>query len=120
MQDQRRDLRPRTFAKNNLETHDRPRFLARVVEHGLDPDQTFEKDTALAKIKGFRMVFEHGMTLVGSREDLDERVRVQGPATGTEDRDHRRQNRSAVQAEAARHPWTLIPWFRFDERGLVR
>ena len=26
------------------------------------------------------MVFEHGMTLVGSREDLDERVRVQGPA----------------------------------------
>ena len=80
MQDQRRDVRPRTFANNNLETHDRPRFLARVVEHGLDPDQTFEKDTALAKIKGFRMVFEHGMTLVGSREDLDERVRVQGPA----------------------------------------
>jgi hypothetical protein len=80
MQDQRRDLRPRTFANNNLQTHDRPCFLARIVEHGLDPDHTFEKDTSLAKTNGFRMVFEHGMTLVGSREDLDQRVRVHGPA----------------------------------------
>lgn len=80
MQDQQRDLRPREFADHSLEPNDRPRFLARVVEHGLDPNQTFEKDTSLAKVDGFKMVFEHGMTLVGSREDLTERVDVRGPA----------------------------------------
>lgn len=37
-------------------------------------------DTSLAKANGFKMVFEHGMTLVGSREDLAERVEVNGPA----------------------------------------
>jgi hypothetical protein len=76
MQDQTLDLRPRDFANENLTANDRPRFLERVSEHGLDPDVTFEKDTSLAKIKGFRMVFEHGMVLVGSRDDLDGRVHV--------------------------------------------
>jgi hypothetical protein len=36
----------------------------------------FEKDTTLAKVDGFKMVFEHGMTLIGSREDLQARVEV--------------------------------------------
>jgi nucleoid-associated protein YejK len=76
MQDQTRDLRPRTFANEHLRAHDRPRFLERVVEQGLDPDISFEKDTSLAKVSGFRLVFEHGMTLVGSREDLDQRVEI--------------------------------------------
>lgn len=76
MQDQTHDLNPREFAQTSLRANDRPRFLQRVAEHGLDPDLAFEKDTSLAKIAGFRMVFEHGMTLVGSREDLSRRVRV--------------------------------------------
>jgi hypothetical protein len=80
MQDQTLHVRPRDFANNNLQPNDRPRFLERVAEHGLDPDRTFEKDTSLAKVQGFRMVFEHGMTLVGKREDLEARVRVPGGA----------------------------------------
>jgi hypothetical protein len=80
MQDQTLDIRPRDFANDNLEPNEYPRFLARVAEHGLDPDQAFEKDTSLAKVGGFRMVFEHGMTLVGSRDDLRERVQVPSAA----------------------------------------
>jgi 37-kD nucleoid-associated bacterial protein len=76
MQDETLDLRPREFADQNLRANDRPRFLERVAAHGLDPDQTFEKDTTLAKVGGFKMVFEHGMTLLGSRQDLAERVSV--------------------------------------------
>jgi hypothetical protein len=76
MQDQTRQLRPLDFANNSLEPNDRASFLQRVAEHGLDPERTFEKDTSLAKIKGFRMLFEHGMTLVGSRDDLEQRVEV--------------------------------------------
>jgi hypothetical protein len=76
MQDETLDLRPRDFANQNLRANDRPRFLERVAAHGLDPDQTFEKDTTLAKVDGFKMVFEHGMTLIGSREDLQARVEV--------------------------------------------
>lgn len=76
MQDQTLHLRPRDFANDNLQPNDRPQFLERVAEHGLDPDRTFEKDTSLAKVQGFRMVFEHGMTLVGKREDLEARVHV--------------------------------------------
>jgi nucleoid-associated protein YejK len=76
MQDQTRDLRPRSFANQHLRAHDRPRFLERVAAHGLDPDVSFEKDTSLAKVSGFRLVFAHGMTLVGSREDLNERVQI--------------------------------------------
>jgi hypothetical protein len=80
MQDETLDLRPRDFANQNLRTNDRPRFLERVAAHGLDPEQTFEKDTALAKVGGFKMVFEHGMTLIGSREDLQQRVDVPNAA----------------------------------------
>lgn len=76
MQDQTLDLRPRDFANDNLRPNDRPRFLERVAQHGLDPDTTFEKDTSLAKVKGFRMLFEHGMVLVGGPDDLDGRVQV--------------------------------------------
>jgi hypothetical protein len=76
MQDQTLDLRPRDFANDSIQPNDRPRFLERVAERGLDPDTTFEKDISLAKVQGFRMVFEHGMILVGRRDDLDGRVRV--------------------------------------------
>jgi hypothetical protein len=80
MQDETLDLRPRDFANQNIRANDRPSFLERVAARGLDPDQAFEKDTALAKVDGFKMVFEHGMTLIGSREDLAERVEVPSAA----------------------------------------
>ncbi|HLX32603.1 MAG TPA: nucleoid-associated protein [Gaiellaceae bacterium] len=80
LQSQAHDLHPQHFANEHLVTADRPQFLARVEEHGLNPSQAFAMDTSLAKASGFKMVFEHGMTLVGSREDLVERVEVNGPA----------------------------------------
>lgn len=85
LQDQSLDIRPRAFANASIEPNDRPRFLQRVAEQGLDPNQTFAKDTSRAHADGFKIVFEHGMTLVGSREDLDQRVdipEVAGVANG--------------------------------------
>jgi hypothetical protein len=76
LQDQSLDIRPRDFANATIEPNDRPRFLQRVTEQGLDPNQTFAKDTSRAHANGFKIVFEHGMTLVGSREDLDQRVEI--------------------------------------------
>lgn len=76
LQDQSLDIRPRDFAAQSIQPNDRPRFLERIAEHGLDPNQTFAKDTSRAHAEGFKIVFEHGMTLVGSREDLDERVEI--------------------------------------------
>lgn len=83
MQDQSLDLRPREFADLNLDPLDRSSFLGCVAQRGLDPDQVFEKDTSRSKVNGFKMVFNHGMTLVGSTEDLRERVhmRVEGGST---------------------------------------
>jgi hypothetical protein len=59
-------------------------YLAALAEVGLDPEVAFEKDLKLARAKGFKWYFEHGMTLLGSRDDVEEgRVRVppsnQGP-----------------------------------------
>ena len=76
LQDQSLDIRPRDFANESIEPNDRPTFLQRIAEQGLDPNQTFTKDTSRAHSQGFKIVFEHGMTLVGSREDLDQRVEV--------------------------------------------
>lgn len=76
LQDQSLNIRPRDFANASIEPNDQPRFLQRVAEHGLDPNQTFAKDTSRAHADGFKIVFEHGMTLVGSREDLDQRVQI--------------------------------------------
>jgi hypothetical protein len=76
LQDQSLDIRPRDFANASIEANDRPRFLQRVAETGLNPSQTFAKDTSRAHADGFKIVFEHGMTLVGSRDDLDQRVQI--------------------------------------------
>ena len=76
LQDQSLEIRPRDFANATIEPNERPRFLQRVTEQGLDPNQTFAKDTSRAHANGFKIVFEHGMTLVGSREDLDQRVEI--------------------------------------------
>ena len=85
MQDQTHDLRPREFAESYLEPSDQSRFLECVAQRGLDPDIVFEKNTARAKVSGFKMVFEHGMTLVGRPDDLRDRVQMReegGSTTG--------------------------------------
>jgi hypothetical protein len=78
MQDNVMDLRPRGFANSHLDAHDRPTFLERITGKGIDPDTAFQKDTGLIhnKVKGFKLIFESGMTLLGRREDLDERVHL--------------------------------------------
>jgi hypothetical protein len=80
LQDQQLDLAPQQFAHSQLEPQDRPAFLARVSEKGLDPGVAFTKDTSLVKTKGFRLTFTHGMVLLGSQQDLRERVEL--PAEG--------------------------------------
>ncbi len=76
MQDQSGEIRPRTFANAHLEATDRPAFLDRVREVGLNPDTPFSKDTSLVKVSGFKMTFQSGMVLVGSQDDLEERVSI--------------------------------------------
>lgn len=76
MQDQTAEIRPRTFAEEHLDPVDRPLFLERVREGGLDPERPFPKDTTLVRVAGFKMTFSSGMVLVGSQEDLRERVNI--------------------------------------------
>lgn len=76
LQSQHLDLAPRQFANSQLEPEDRSAFLSRVSEKGLDPQVAFTKDTSLVKTKGFRMTFSHGMVLLGSQQDLRERVEL--------------------------------------------
>lgn len=78
MQEKALDLRPATFAQRHVEPAHRPALLERVKARGLDPQTAFQKDTGLVrnKIRGFKMTFQSGMTLVGKREDLDERVQL--------------------------------------------
>lgn len=76
LQDQTSEIRPRSFARSQLDAPDRPVFLDRIREAGLDPDQPFAKDVSLVRVNGFRMTFESGMVLVGSQEDLRDRVDI--------------------------------------------
>jgi hypothetical protein len=89
MQDNVMDLLPRGFASSHLDAHDRPVFLQRIVDKGLDPNAAFQKDTGLirTKVQGFKLIFQSGMTLVGRREDLDKRVHL--PAEGDDAREVR-------------------------------
>jgi hypothetical protein len=76
MQDQHLDVTPRSFAASHLESADRPGFLQRITEAGLDPSSAFEKDLSLVRVNGFRMTFENGMVLVGRSDDLRDRVHI--------------------------------------------
>jgi hypothetical protein len=82
-QDQTAEIRPRSFAKAHLEPADRPAFLDRVREAGLDPDVPFGKDTGLVRISGFKMTFRSGMVLVGSQDDLRDRVDIRPDSAAT-------------------------------------
>jgi 37-kD nucleoid-associated bacterial protein len=70
------DLRPETFVQRAIDANDQPKLRQRIVDQGLNPQSTVPKDTGLIarKIMGFRVTFGHGMSLIGGREDLDERV----------------------------------------------
>ena len=76
MQDNSRDVRPRTFAETHLDSEDRAPFTAAIREAGINPTVAFQKDVSLIKVKGFRMVFDSGMVLVGSSDDLKDRVAI--------------------------------------------
>lgn len=74
------DIAPAAFAQAHLRPHHVEPFRSALQDVGVDPDTTFQKDLKLARAKGFKWYFQHGMTLVGSREDI-EQGRVTVPAT---------------------------------------
>lgn len=76
MQDNSSDLRPSEFAQENLDPADREVFLQRVEESGIERNTSFTKDTSLVKVSGFKMTFESGMVLVGSKEALEQKVTI--------------------------------------------
>ena len=79
LQDQQLDISPATFGEQNLHNEDLDAYTVALEHVGLDPDVTFQKDLKLAHAKGFKWYFEHGMLLVGKREDIESgRLRVEG------------------------------------------
>ena len=76
MQDQTTEIRPRAFATTHIDPVDRPGFLDRIRQAGIDPTVPFPKNVSLVKVSGFKMIFESGMVLVGSKTDLEERVDI--------------------------------------------
>lgn len=74
MQDQQLDVSPRNFVFEHLDPPDQSPLLEHLRESGIEPDLSFEKDLSLVRVNGFRMSFENGMVLVGSSDDLRERV----------------------------------------------
>lgn len=80
MQEKAIDLRPATFASRHIDAAHRPALLQRIQERELNPQASFQKETGLVrnKIRGFKLTFESGMTLVGKQEDLRERVELPG------------------------------------------
>lgn len=78
MQERSMDLRPATFASRHIDPAHRPALLERMKSRGLGPETAFQKETGLVRnrIRGFKLTFESGMTLLGKREDLDDRVEL--------------------------------------------
>jgi hypothetical protein len=83
MQDNVMDIRPRDFAQTHLDVADRTPFVEVVRNTGLDPNVSFEKDTSMVKVNGFKMTFESGMVLVGKRDDLEQRVDIRPDSAST-------------------------------------
>lgn len=80
LQDQNHDISPSSFATANLREKDRPAYRDALAARGVDHGASFEKDLKLARAKGFKWYFQHGMTLIGKRDDVDSgRVRVSSP-----------------------------------------
>ena len=79
LQDHSVELQPKRFASSHLDVSDRPAYLDRIRESGLDPNVPFPKDTRLVKVNGFHWTFESGMVLVGRTDDLEDRVKVRPP-----------------------------------------
>jgi len=84
LQDQQLDIAPRQFAEAHLDPADQPAFLNRVREMGLDPQVPFAKDLSLVKSGGFKMTFSHGMVLLGTPQDLRERVELPAESQTTD------------------------------------
>ncbi|HVA20108.1 MAG TPA: nucleoid-associated protein [Solirubrobacteraceae bacterium] len=74
MQSQTAEIRPRSFASENLDPVDRAPFLAQVQKAGIDPNSAFPKDLSLVKVERFKLTFNSGMVLVGDVADLQEKV----------------------------------------------
>lgn len=76
------EIAPEAFMRRAIDENDRPRLRQRLRDEGLDPRRAVAKDTVLIakKIEGFRLTFDHGMLLIGRRDDLTERLDL--PAGG--------------------------------------
>jgi hypothetical protein len=72
LQDQQMDISPAGFAASHLLAEHQPAYVEALEGVGLDPTVTFQKDIKLARAKGFKWYFAHGMTLIGSREDAEQ------------------------------------------------
>jgi hypothetical protein len=71
LQDQQLDISPSGFAETHVRAEDVAAYIASIEAIGLDLDASFQKDLTLAKHTGFKWYFEHGMTLIGRREDVE-------------------------------------------------
>jgi hypothetical protein len=84
LQSENMDLSPQSFVRANLAAEHRQIFNDSLREHGLDPRVAFQKDPAAVRFDNFRLKFACGMTLIGTRQDLNERVRMPPDASPDE------------------------------------
>jgi hypothetical protein len=83
LQSETPDITPAAFARDDLASEDRPAFEQQLKAAGIDSQATFTKDTELIKVGKFKMTFKGGMVLVGTKQDLEDRVEMpDGHANG--------------------------------------
>jgi hypothetical protein len=84
LQEEALDLAPRGFANASILAQDRPSFLARLAERDVEVDAAFQKDLSLVKTDRFKIVFDHGMVLLSTPEDVVEnRLDIEDAVNGS-------------------------------------
>jgi hypothetical protein len=87
LQDNTLHVNPREFAASSIDSTDRPHFIEQLRAAGVDPAVTFEKDTSLADVRGFKFRYHSGMLLLGTAADLEQRVEVSPNGDNTKIKD---------------------------------
>jgi hypothetical protein len=90
-----RDVRPRDFADEHFDPGDRTPYRHFMAERDVSVDQVFEKDTALVanRIRKVRMETSHGLLVLGSDDEIRDRVDVESNRVVINDRVVKTQGR---------------------------
>ena len=69
------DISPKQFVHEHIGVEHRSDLLGNLREQGLEPGTAFQKDTTLVRYEKIRVVFDSGIVLVGTGQDVNDHVR---------------------------------------------